>query len=192
MKKHLVRTFLFALANAIITSAQAQTLTQAQTASNAVLKVRQAAEQTFGAISSRDRDDDYDRDYCDCDKCGKQKKSKKHDGCNQRGNHYGKHKNKHSRHCCSCDHHECHNGRRRDRDDDDYRYGSNRRDRDDNGYRYGSNRRDRDDEYRQQPRPAQQKPTPKVKSRPAPTPKSTVKRPGTQRSGTSRPGSTRS
>lgn len=166
MKKHFVLTLLFAVAAIANTHSQTLTAPRTQVPEVTVEKIRQVAEQQFGVFSNRDND--YNHDNHDCDKCQKQKKSKKHDDCKGKGNHYGKHKNKHGQQACRCDCHEnsCHSGNGRDDD-----------------RRYSSGRRDRDDEYRTPPQPSQRKPTStaKVKTRPTPTAKSTSTRPGAKK-----------
>lgn len=197
MKKHLAFSFLFFLAAFFTAQAQSFTYAGATTPTDAVQYVRKVAGQLPDVFNSRDKD--YDRD--NCDKCQNRKKAKKHDGCQQRGNHYGKHKNHHGKHSCSCDHHCCQSGKRHDRDDDD-RCGGSRRDRDDDDRRYGENRRNRDDDDRRYdgnrrngegkniPRTGQGKPSVKVKN-PAPTPKPAPKRPVAKRKETPRPLGTR-
>ena len=166
MKKHLFLTFLFALASTFLARAQALAYPGTTTPEEAVLQIRQVAEQHLPVYSSREHGNG--RNCCDGNKCQKQKKSKKHHHCKQRGNHYGKHKNRHDRHSCSCDHDDkCQSGERRDRDDD-RRYGSDRRERD-------------DDDNQQRPRTGQRNPQPKVKTRPTPNPKPTSTRPGARR-----------
>lgn len=185
MKKQLVFSFLFAFTAMFTVQAQALTSTRNQSPEAAVQKIRQTAEQHFGVFNTREYDRDRD-DHCDCHKCQKGKKSKKHDDCKGRGNHYGKHKNKHGKHSSCC----CENRKNRDCDDDNDRWGdrNSRRDRDDDR-RYTSGQRDRDDEYRTQPQPTQRKPTStaKVKTRPSPTAKPAPSRPGAKRTVATRP-----
>ncbi|MBV6441235.1 MAG: hypothetical protein EPGJADBJ_02916 [Saprospiraceae bacterium] len=198
MKKHLVLTFLFTLAAVTAALAQAQTFALASSPSNVVQKIRETAEQSLGI--SNTRNGEKDRDHGDCDKCHKRKKGKKHNECKQRGHHYGKHKNRHDCHSCSCDHRgDGHDRRKRDCDDDrrcdrnsrDWEYddrghGRNRGDRDDD-QRYGSNDRGRDEEYRQQPRTTQRTPSAKVKTRPGPSAKPAPSRPVAQKKTVARP-----
>lgn len=183
MKKHLVFTFLFAITATLTALANARTDAYAETLSKSALP----SEQPAGIAACNYHDDD--RTYCDCNKCQKNKKSKKDKGCNQKGNHYGKHKNKHAGHSCSCDHNSCGN-RKQYGDDDDCRYGHHRdnddhqyrRDRDNDDRRYG-----RDDEYRRDDRPAQRNPVVKVKSRPTPTSKPVPTRTGAKTKSAQRP-----
>ena len=189
MKKHLVFSALITLAAIISVEAQSLTYSGAQSPTDAVQKIRQVAEEQFGVFNSRDYDND--RDKCNCDKCQKHKKSKKHDDCNQKGKHYGKHKNQQGKHACSCERHSCQSEKKRDCDDDDNRCDNrnSRNGRDDDDRRYTSTRRDRDDEHRTQPQPTQRKPTStaKVKTRPTPTAKPTSTRPGAKKTVVNRP-----
>lgn len=184
MKKHLVFSVFFAFAAVITVEAQSITHSGAQSPTDAAQKVRQAAEQSLSAFNSRDNGND--RGNCDCDKCQKHKKSKKNKDCKQNGKHYGKHKNKHGRASCSCDHHCGDNRKKRNCGDDDDRRGRNGRDRDDDDRRGGWGSRDRDNDNRgEQTRTGQRTPPVKVKSTP------TSRQPGSKRNGTPRPVSTR-
>jgi|GEM_PF-3397542 len=170
MKKHTV----FAIFLAFVASATTQA--QSDAGLETLQQVRQMAEQHLDVFNNRD----YDRgpENCDCKKCQKGKKSKKHQGCNQRGNHYGKHKNHHNNHSCCCE-----NRKKRDCDDDDDQrcgrdndhrgYDWSGRDRDDNDRRYEQNRRDRNPGSNSQTRAGQKTSTAKVKTRPTPTAKPT-------------------
>lgn len=192
MKKHTV----FAIFLAFIASATTQA--QSDAGLETLQQIRQAAEQHLDVLNSRD----YDRspENCDCKKCQKGKKSKKHKGCNQRGNHYGKHKNHHDKHSCCCE-----NQRKRDCDDDDDNderrcgrdndhrgYGSNGRDRDDSdGRRYEQNRHDRNPRSNSQTRAGQKTSTAKVKTRPTPTAKPTSAPTNAKKRAASRPAGVR-
>lgn len=184
MKKHTV--FAILLAFVASTTTQAQSIAGEET----IQKVRQAAEQHLDIFNSRD--DDRGRESCDCKKCQKGKKAKKHQGCNQRGNHYGKHKNHHDKNSCCCENRkkrDCHDDddRRCNRDDDHRGYGSNGRDRDENDRRYEENRRDRNSGSNSQTRAGQKTSTAKVKTRPTPTAKPTSAPTSAKKRATSRP-----
>lgn len=162
MKKRLV-LFLFTLVSLADTPAQSRTFNP-ETIVSAALD----ADQFFGVASRHDREDKWDQ--CDCKKC---QKKNKYRGCSQRGHHYGKQKNKHGKHKCSCDHNTSHDRGSRDRDTDD-RY-------------YGRNGNDRDDEYRNHDRPQQRKPVARVKNRTTPVGKPAPKRSGAKRKESPRP-----
>ena len=182
MKKHLVFSAFFALAAIITVEAQSFTYSGTQSPTDAAQKVRQAAEQSFSVFSSRDNGNN-NRGSCNCDKCQKHKKSKKNKDCKQNGKHYGKHKNKHGRASCACNHHCGDNRRKRDCDDD--RRGRNGRDDDDRRGDWGS--RDQGNDNRgEQPRTERRNSPVKVKTN---TP--TSRQPGSKRNGTPRPVSTR-
>lgn len=185
MKKHLFLTFLITLSAILTTAAQSLVNSGAGTPTDIAQKVRQTAEKHLGVFNSQGNNNN--REYCDCDKCQKQKKSKKHDDCNQKGKHHGKHKNQHDKHSCSCDHNRCQSEKRRDCDDDDDRYSRNGRNHDDDDRRYDRNDRDRDVKYGETTRPAQRKPVAKVKTRPTPTAKPAPKSSGAKKKATPRP-----
>lgn len=160
MKKHLVFPLLFAIAATFTTSAQ----------TGAPLSFGS----DFGIVSNGYHDHGDRRDHCDCDKCSKPKKHQKNKGCNNRGNHHGRHKNGKG---CSCDHHHC-DGDDRYRHDDDH-YGRNRRD--DDRY-YGQDDRDRsDDGYSRNNRPEQRNPVVTSGSRNRPTAKPVHTRSGAKK-----------
>lgn len=158
MKKHLVFNLIFAFAATFPASAQTGTPNFFGT--------------DYGIVSNGYHDHN-DRDHCDCDKCSKPKKHKKNKGCNDRGNHYGRHKNGRG---CSCDHHHCDSGDR-DRHDGD---GYSRHRRDDGGY-YGQDDRDRNDGYSRSNRPEQRNPVVTSGSRNRPTAKPVHTRSGAKK-----------
>ncbi|HRI60956.1 MAG TPA: hypothetical protein PK228_14560 [Saprospiraceae bacterium] len=185
MKKHLFLTFLLTFAAILTTEAQSLVNSGANTPTDIAQKVRQTAEKHLGVFNSQGNENN--REYCDCDKCQKQNKSKKHDACNQKGKHYGKHKNQNDRHSCGCDHNSCQSNNKHNRDDDDCGYSHNGRNQDDNDRRYGSNDPERDVKYGETTRPAPRKPVAKVKTRPTPTAKPAPASSGAKKKVTPRP-----
>lgn len=181
MKKHLVFSVLFAAATAVATQAQSLTYAGTPSPTDAIQLARQTTEQHLDIFNSRN----YDRAHCDCHKCQKQKKSRKHNDCKGKGNHYGKHKNRNGKHDCACTQHRCQSNKKRDCDDDArHRRGRNDRS-DERGNDWGIN--DRGDNSRQQPQtqqPQTQRRNPastaKVKTRPTPTAKPAPSAPGTK------------